>query len=98
MALPEVKIRVTADTKGAEAGLDRVDSAAQRAGRNISGFGQRAQGASRRLSPMTSMLRNNSNAVRNAAFQFQDLTVQMQMGTSASRALSMQLPQLLGGF
>lgn len=98
MALPEVRVRVTADTKGAEAGLDRVGDAAQRAQTRVRGFGDGAGGASRRLAPLTSMLRNNSNAVRNAAFQFQDLTVQMQMGAGASRALSMQLPQLFGGF
>lgn len=41
---------------------------------------------------------NMRGAVQNAAFQLQDIIVQMQMGGSASRALSMQLPQLLGGF
>ena len=36
-------------------------------------------------------------AVANAAFQIQDLAVQIAGGTSASRALAQQLPQLLGG-
>jgi len=40
----------------------------------------------------------NSFQVQNAAFQMQDLVTQLEMGTSASRALSQQLPQLLGGF
>ena len=40
----------------------------------------------------------SSMAIRNASFQFGDLAVQMAAGTSASRALAMQLPQLLGGF
>ncbi|MGA1373160.1 MAG: hypothetical protein ACO3Z6_16350, partial [Pseudomonadales bacterium] len=35
---------------------------------------------------------------QNASYQLQDFIVQVQNGTSASRALSMQLPQLLGGF
>ena len=47
-------------------------------------------------------LGNMSNATRaklqNAGFQVQDVAVQMMAGTSAARALSMQLPQLLGGF
>ena len=37
-------------------------------------------------------------AVQNAAFQFQDLAVQIEGGVSPARALSQQIPQLLGGF
>ena len=36
-------------------------------------------------------------AIANTAFQIQDLAVQIAGGTSASRALAQQLPQLLGG-
>ena len=36
--------------------------------------------------------------IQNTANQFGDLAVQLSSGTSASRALSQQLPQLLGGF
>jgi hypothetical protein len=43
-----------------------------------------------------------SNQVRgqlqNVSFQLQDVIMQIQGGTSASRALAQQLPQLLGGF
>ncbi len=43
-----------------------------------------------------------SNQVRgqlqNVSFQLQDVIVQIQGGTSASRALAQQMPQLLGGF
>lgn len=37
-------------------------------------------------------------AVQNSAFQIGDMAVQIAGGTSAMRAMSMQLPQLLGGF
>lgn len=37
-------------------------------------------------------------ALQNASFQVQDIITQISMGTSATRALSVQLPQLLGGF
>jgi hypothetical protein len=37
-------------------------------------------------------------AIQNTAFQIGDMAVQMAAGTSASRAMAMQLPQLLGGF
>ncbi len=36
--------------------------------------------------------------VQNAAFQVGDFAVQVAAGTSATRAMAMQLPQLLGGF
>ena len=35
--------------------------------------------------------------IQNAAFQFQDMAVQAEMGTSAVRIFSQQVPQLLGG-
>lgn len=38
------------------------------------------------------------STVRNAAFQVGDFAVQVAAGTDATRALAMQLPQLLGGF
>ncbi len=37
-------------------------------------------------------------AVQNTAFQLQDMAVQFEMGTDASRVFAQQLPQLLGGF
>lgn len=42
--------------------------------------------------------RGGAGGIRNAAFQFQDLAVQIGAGTAASVALSQQLPQLLSGF
>ena len=37
-------------------------------------------------------------AAQNAAFQISDMAVQIGSGTSAMRAMSMQIPQLIGGF
>ncbi|MBL4704472.1 MAG: hypothetical protein JKY54_08115 [Flavobacteriales bacterium] len=37
-------------------------------------------------------------AIQNAASQFGDMAVQMEMGTSTMRIMGQQLPQLLGGF
>ncbi|KAA8606816.1 hypothetical protein [Salipiger aestuarii] len=36
--------------------------------------------------------------IQNAAFQAQDIAVQLQMGTAASVVMAQQLPQLMGGF
>ncbi len=54
--------------------------------------------ATRRLSAATSMQRRYGMAVQNTAYQIGDFAVQVAAGQSASRALAMQLPQLLGGF
>lgn len=45
----------------------------------------------------SSFARNNAS-IQNAAFQFQDLAVQIEGGVAPSRALAQQIPQLLGGF
>lgn len=44
------------------------------------------------------MSRSTVASLQNVSFQLQDIFVQIQGGTSASRALSQQMPQLLGGF
>lgn len=41
---------------------------------------------------------NNRHKIQNAAFQFQDIAVQMEGGIAASRIFAQQVPQLLGGF
>lgn len=51
-----------------------------------------AQQVSKGFSGQTTM------QIQNAAFQIGDFAVQVASGTSASRALAQQMPQLLGGF
>lgn len=46
----------------------------------------------------TNMSRQSRAQIQNVSYQLQDIFVQISGGTSASRALSQQLPQLLGGF
>lgn len=65
-------------------------------------IGQRGQAAMGQLDRgMQGVARTSANsraAIQNTAFQLGDMAVQMAAGTSASRAMAMQLPQLLGGF
>ena len=98
MVLPVIKATVTADTADAEAGFDRVGDSATR-------MGQEVRAASASVSAMRGPMRAAGGAsgafaagVQNASFQVADFAVQVGMGTSAMRAMSMQLPQLLGGF
>lgn len=50
------------------------------------------------IGSLTRSFKAQKGAAQGVAFQLQDLAVQMQMGTNASRALSQQLPQMLGYF
>ncbi len=59
---------------------------------NIGREGQRA------LEGIESASRRTGAAMQNVGFQVQDFAVQVAGGTSASRALAQQLPQLLSGF
>lgn len=98
MALPEIEVRIGADTREAEAGLNRVQG-------EMRETGQAAQSASRSTARMNATMRNAGKSsasmkmgVQNASFQVADFAVQVGAGTSATRAMAMQLPQLLGGF
>jgi cell division septum initiation protein DivIVA len=89
----------------AERALRRVASQAGRTEGSIQGLaaafgvgGTYGGGASRRLSATTSRSRNLTLGVQNAAYQVGDFAVQIASGTSATRAMAQQLPQLLGGF
>lgn len=94
-ALPPIEIDVRADTAGAEAGLDRVGDAAERAGRRAGAGADEAARGSRRLGGATGQLRGQ---MQNTSFQLQDMIVQLQMGTNWTTVMAQQLPQLAGGF
>ena len=71
------------------------------AGRSAAGFGA-AGVAARRAAVQQRGLRcamqSSRASIRNTAFQVQDFAVRVAAGTSATRALGQQLPQLPGGF
>lgn len=65
------------------------------------GFGKKGAAALGELDRASAAVGKSTNGMRfmvqNSAYQVQDFFVQVAGGTSASRALSQQLPQLLGG-
>lgn len=61
-------------------------------------FEEVGRAGTRALSSIESSRRNTGFALQNVGFQVQDFAVQVAGGTSASRALAQQLPQLLSGF
>ena len=90
MALPDIKIRFGVDSEPAVRGVNRVNQSLVRTQRA-------AREGSRRMTAATSSSRRMGFAAQNAAFQVGDFAVQVAAGTSASRAMAQQLPQLLGG-
>ena len=98
MAFPKIEAVITADTKQAEAGLSRVErgldgvaSTAKRASGGVNVMGAEMQRAAMRSSGL-------QRGIQNASFQVADFAVMVGGGVDASKALAMQLPQLLGGF
>jgi len=63
---------------------------------------QRSAGAANTMGKTTKsagmLARGMGGGIQNVAYQVGDFAVQVGAGTSATRALGMQLPQLLGGF
>jgi hypothetical protein len=92
--LAALNVRISGDASGlrgalqsAEAGLERVSTQATATQRQVAA-------TSGGMSRLGQVFQRNGFAISNAANQFSDLAVQMQMGVPASRALSQQLPQM----
>lgn len=98
MALPEVRVRVTANTDAAVRGLDRVETQLGSVSREASSTGTNVAAMGRRLDAATSSSRRFGSGVQNASYQIADFAVQVGAGTSATRAFAQQAPQLLAGF
>ena len=72
----------------------------------LQALGQATANAQQRVTQFSKGVNDNARAfsglatsrIQNTAFQIQDFAVQVASGTSATRALSQQLPQLLSGF
>jgi hypothetical protein len=98
MALPEVKVRVTADTAQAEAGLSRVDKAVTTTASKTTAATAKTRGMSGAMGKLGSVSTTTRSRIQQTSFQLQDIIVQLQGGTKASTALSQQLPQMAGAF
>lgn len=98
MALPDIKVRVGADTQEAEAGLERVQREMVDTGRAADRAASRTQQMSRAFQGVERRSAGMQRGIQNAAFQVGDFAVQVGAGQRASIALAQQLPQLLGGF
>lgn len=98
MSLPDLRFRMSATDAEARRALTRARQDVRDLGAEARRTSRSVENFSRRITTSTGRTRNMSLGVRNAAFQFQDLAVQIGSGQRASVALAQQLPQLLGGF
>jgi hypothetical protein len=100
MAFPVGSLRVDlgANTVAFQSGMAAAQERLaefQRAGAQA---GNAAQAFGRQVASASTGFGSITGQVQNAAFQIGDFAVQVAGGTSATRALAQQLPQLLGGF
>mgnify|MGYP003108931549 CR=1 FL=1 len=79
------------DIAKAKAQIDQFEKSTTKAGKGAKGF-------TGGLSKLGGVSRQTRAQIQNTSFQLQDIAVQLEMGTSLSRTLSQQLPQLAGGF
>lgn len=98
MVLPRIEVDVNADTRDAEAGLNRVEDGIERVGAASGRASQGVDRFSRRLERVSSRQGALTNNIRNMSFQLNDFAVQTAAGTAASVALAQQLPQMVQGF
>ena len=93
----EIRIAATGGDQAA-AEIKKVDSAAE----SLGGGGRKAaaemEGFTRSGNAVSASSVRMRGNIQNVAFQFQDMAVQAEMGVSAVRIFSQQVPQLLGGF
>lgn len=84
MQAPDVRVKLTADTSGLQAGVAQAN-------KSLAGLSQAQTAAAASGAKL-------GGGMQNLSYQLQDFVVQVNGGVSATTALSMQLPQLLGGF
>lgn len=84
MQTPDVRVKLTADTSGLQAGVAQAN-------KSLAGLSQAQTAAAASGTKL-------GGGMQNLSYQLQDFVVQVNGGVSATTALSMQLPQLLGGF
>ena len=79
--------------------LSVLEGGLNKTGGQVVQFGQRmSRDATAGFRSLDRAARSGSGGLQNFGFQVQDLAVQIAGGTSATRALAQQLPQLLSGF
>lgn len=97
-AVPPIEVKVTADTKLAEAGLQRVESALGDVGAKAATTGKSMVPISKSLNTIGTAAGTNVHSLRNVALQLSQVGQQASVTGNFMGALAIQLPDILGGF
>ena len=97
-AVPPIEVKVTADTKLAEAGLQRVENALGDVGAKASATGKSMVPVSKSLNTIGTAAGTNVHSLRNVALQLSQVGQQASVTGNFMGALAIQLPDILGGF
>lgn len=89
MALPEIKVRVSAETGGLDAGLTSATASLNR-------FSKTSQQVAQQMSGMTTNTNAAAGAVTNIGYQFQDIAMMIASGQSPFMLAMQQGTQLSG--
>lgn len=98
MALPNIEVRVSADTANAEAGFNRVETGLDEMGRAATRANSKVAAINAPMRQVTRTGGGMGRGFQNLGYQINDFAVQVSAGQSATLALNQQLPQLLQGF
>lgn len=98
MVLPVIRVEVTADTAEATRNVDQFSNELNKLPRSSRTATRGTTGLSRAFGVLGNASGQTRSRIQNVGFQIQDLVVQLQGGTSATVALSQQLPQLASAF
>lgn len=96
--IPAIGVKIGGDSAAGEAALASIRQRAAEAAAEFGRLGPAANAAAVQVDRVAGSSGALGRGVQNAAYQVGDFAVQVAGGTSAMRAMSMQLPQLLGGF
>ena len=89
MALPEIKVRVSAETGSLDAGLSAATT-------SLNKFSRTSQQVAGQLNGMTNSTNAAAGATSNIAYQFQDIAMMLQAGQSPFTLAMQQGTQLAG--
>lgn len=97
-ATPPIEVKVTADTKQAEAGLQRVENALDDVGNKAALSGKKMAPVGKSLSTIGTTAGVSTHSMRNLAQQLSQVGQQASVTGNFMGALAIQLPDILGGF
>lgn len=96
--LAALNVKITGDSADLQSDLSKAEAGVKRVGQSANTAQTKTKGFTGGLGKLGGVSRQTRAQIQNTSFQLQDIAVQLEMGTDASRVFAQQLPQLFGGF